>query len=54
MDFACIHMYGDQWLSSGGDAALVRWSVEWVQSHMEAARRLGKPLCLQVGGWVGG
>lgn len=48
MDFACIHMYGDQWLSGRGDASVLEWSVQWVQSHMEGAARLGKRLCLQV------
>eukprot|EP00878_Enallax_costatus_P010436 GHUV01010894.1.p1 GENE.GHUV01010894.1~~GHUV01010894.1.p1 ORF type:complete len:332 (+),score=66.25 GHUV01010894.1:778-1773(+) len=50
IDFACIHMYADQWCPcKDDDSACVSWSVKWVQSHIQVCERYlgGKPLVLQ-------
>ena len=52
LDFCCIHLYPNQWLSSSAtsDAERIAWAARWVDAHAEAcASRLGgKPLCVQV------
>ncbi|KIZ00565.1 Mannan endo-1,4-beta-mannosidase 1 [Monoraphidium neglectum] len=48
IDFASIHLYADQWCPTDcGDQARVDWAVNWVKGHIQAAKQLGKPLCLQ-------
>eukprot|EP00879_Flechtneria_rotunda_P011999 GHRR01012532.1.p1 GENE.GHRR01012532.1~~GHRR01012532.1.p1 ORF type:complete len:342 (+),score=76.98 GHRR01012532.1:359-1384(+) len=49
IDFASIHMYGDQWCSGLSDKHVCKWSVDWIAAHIRACQvYLGsKPLVLQ-------
>lgn len=45
VDVMSFHLYPDHW---GKDAA---WSEDWIESHIQAADRIGKPVMLGEFGW---
>jgi mannan endo-1,4-beta-mannosidase len=57
LDFCCIHLYPNQWLSSGSaqtdDSQRIAWAARWVEAHAEAcvSHLSNKPLCVQEFGW---
>jgi mannan endo-1,4-beta-mannosidase len=56
LDFCCIHLYPNQWLSNGAfqnDSQRIAWAARWVEAHAEACALYlsNKPLCVQEFGW---
>ncbi|GBF97528.1 mannan endo-1,4-beta-mannosidase-like [Raphidocelis subcapitata] len=48
LDFVSIHLYADQWCpDSSDDAERCDWAVRWLKGHIQGAKMLRKPLCLQ-------
>ncbi len=41
VDFGTFHLYPDHWNKSQ------QWGVEWIESHLQVARSLGKPTVLE-------
>jgi mannan endo-1,4-beta-mannosidase len=41
VDFGTYHLYPDHWGTGH------RWGMEWIETHIEAARKLGKPTILE-------
>ncbi|PIN00266.1 Mannan endo-1,4-beta-mannosidase [Handroanthus impetiginosus] len=47
VDFATIHLYPDQWLSSPSDEDQAKFVEKWIQAHGDDSKSiLGKPLVL--------
>lgn len=48
IDFATIHLWPDSWLPGGASSeeAALRFARRWINSHVDACARLGKPLVL--------
>ncbi|KAJ4793770.1 hypothetical protein LUZ62_045016 [Rhynchospora pubera] len=44
VDFANIHAYPDQWISGSNDEAQLKFTKNWLESHIQDAAALGKPL----------
>ncbi|KAJ3700248.1 hypothetical protein LUZ61_003953 [Rhynchospora tenuis] len=44
VDFATIHAYPDQWISGSNDEAQLVFTKNWLESHIQDAAALGKPL----------
>ncbi|KAJ1699759.1 hypothetical protein LUZ63_008271 [Rhynchospora breviuscula] len=44
VDFATIHAYPDQWISGSNDEAQLTFTKNWLESHIQDAAALGKPL----------
>ncbi|KAJ4731766.1 hypothetical protein LUZ62_075274 [Rhynchospora pubera] len=44
VDFANIHAYPDQWISGSNDEAQLKFTKNWLESHIQDATALGKPL----------
>lgn len=49
IDFATAHLWPDSWLPGGGgssEEAGLRFARRWINSHVDACAKLGKPLVL--------
>ena len=49
LDFACMHLWVDQWRPSEGERGKGRWAAGWIRSHAAACKQHlgGKALVLQ-------
>jgi mannan endo-1,4-beta-mannosidase len=46
VDVACCHLYPDSWLPHAPESDRLAFSLAWLDAHVAACRRAGKPLVL--------
>lgn len=54
VDVACCHLYPDLWLPGASEPARLAFALAWLDAHVAACRRAGKPLVLSEFGKQGG